>query len=99
MRPLTQYCALLWTRSPDALMSNRTLGERAMAKISVLLSAAEDARFAAYCAERGHKKSTLIARLIREHLDHEGFALQGTLFGRAPPPAESSKPRPGRKRP
>lgn len=28
-------------------------------------------RFEHYCERRGHKKSTLIARLIREHLDEE----------------------------
>jgi len=49
-------------------------------KISVVLSAVEFARFDAYCAEKGFKKSTLIARLIREHMDREGFHLQGTLF-------------------
>jgi len=42
-------------------------------KLSVLLNEAEEARFCAYCAEKGYKKSTLIARLVREHLDREGF--------------------------
>lgn len=51
-----------------------------MSKVSVLLTEGEEARFAAYCAERGFKKSTLIARLIREHLDREGYAPQGGLF-------------------
>jgi hypothetical protein len=74
-------------------------GVRAMAKISVLLTAAEEARFAAFCTERGHKKSTLIARLIREHLDQERFALQGALFGHDTPHAHSPKPRFGRTRP
>lgn len=50
-----------------------------MAKVSVLLSAAEEARFSAYCDEWGYKKSTLIARLIREHLNREGFAAQASL--------------------
>jgi hypothetical protein len=31
-------------------------------------------RFEKFCEARGHKKSTLIARLIREHLDREGGA-------------------------
>ena len=31
-------------------------------------------RFEAYCEAKGFKKSTLIARLIREHLDRENFA-------------------------
>ena len=50
-----------------------------MPKISVLLSETEDARFSAYCDERGHKKSTLIARLVRDHLDREGYAAQASL--------------------
>lgn len=50
------------------------------AKISVLLSEDEAERFEAYCHERGYKKSTLIARLIREHLDRERFQVQRRLF-------------------
>ncbi len=50
-----------------------------MAKLSVLLSEIEEARFEAYCRDKGHKKSTLIARLIREHLDREGYAPQAAL--------------------
>ena len=50
-----------------------------MPKVSVLLSEADEARFSAYCRDKGHKKSTLIARLIREHLDHEGYAAQASL--------------------
>ena len=33
----------------------------------------EAERFEAYCRDRGFKKSTLIARLIREFLDKEQF--------------------------
>jgi len=33
----------------------------------------EAAAFERYCASLGFKKSTLIARLIREHLDREGY--------------------------
>jgi hypothetical protein len=51
-------------------------------KISVLLAVGEAERFEAYCEARGFKKSTLIARLIREHLDRERFQAQGNLFGR-----------------
>ena len=47
-----------------------------MSKISVLLCESEDERFSAYCQERGYKKSTLIARLVRDHLNGEGFAIQ-----------------------
>jgi len=43
--------------------------DRKRAKISVLLDSEEFDRFDAYCQERGFKKSTLIARLIRDHLD------------------------------
>ena len=48
-------------------------------KVTVLLDAEEFERFAAFCVERGHKKSTLVARLIREHLDSEGFRAQRDL--------------------
>lgn len=50
------------------------------AKISVLLEPAEASRFDAYCRSRGFKKSTLIARLIRDHLDSEKFGRQRSLF-------------------
>ena len=43
-------------------------------KVTVLLSSAEFRRLAAYCEKKGFKKSTLIARLVRDHLDDEGFA-------------------------
>ena len=49
-------------------------------KISVLLDDDEAARFDAFCATQGYKKSTLIVRLIKEHLDREGFPLQGSLL-------------------
>jgi hypothetical protein len=49
-------------------------------KISVLLEPAEANRFDAYCRSRGFKKSTLIARLIRDHLDSEKFDRQRSLF-------------------
>ena len=47
--------------------------------VSVLLTEEEFTRLEAFCEERGHKKSTLIARLIREHLDEEQFQMQGRL--------------------
>lgn len=43
------------------------------ARIQVLMPPTEAARFADFCRERGHKKSTLIVRLVREHLDRERF--------------------------
>lgn len=49
-------------------------------KISVLLGKEEAARFDAFCATQGYKKSTLIVRLIKEHLDREGFPLQDSLL-------------------
>ena len=48
-------------------------------KVTVLLDSSEFDRFQNYCADRGFKKSTLIARLIREHLDAEGFDMQPQL--------------------
>ncbi|MGX9967088.1 hypothetical protein ACVFYP_27445 [Roseomonas sp. F4] len=50
--------------------------------MAVLLTEVEGERFDAFCRERGHKKSTLIARLIKEHLNSEGYASQPELFGR-----------------
>ena len=56
-------------------------------KVTVLLSDEEFDRLDAYCRERGYKKSTLLARLIRQYLDLEGFNVgrEGALnrFGRA----------------
>lgn len=59
------------------------LGGAAMprnARVHVLLPDAEGERFEAYCKAKGFKKSTLIARLIREHLDRERFGAQQELF-------------------
>jgi len=48
-------------------------------KVTVLLDPHEFQRFEAYCAKLGFKKSTLIARLIREHLDSQGFSMPRDL--------------------
>lgn len=48
-------------------------------KITVLLDTNEFERFERYCDSQGFKKSTLIARLIREHLDGERFQVQKSL--------------------
>lgn len=40
-------------------------------RITVLLEEEVDAKFTAFCQDKGFKKSTLAARLIREHLAHE----------------------------
>lgn len=53
-------------------------------KVTVLLSAQEFARLDAYCKERGFKKSTLLARLAREHMNHEGFRTQMEMFEEEP---------------
>ncbi len=45
-------------------------------RVQVLLRTGEAERFERYCQERGYKKSTLIARLVREHLDREGFEMR-----------------------
>ena len=50
-----------------------------LVRLTVLLKPQEAARLDAYCEESGHKKSTLIARLIRDHLDaaERGQAVTG----------------------
>lgn len=50
-----------------------------MSKVTVLLSSSEFARLDAYCDEHGFKKSTLIARLLREYLDAQQFPRQEVL--------------------
>jgi hypothetical protein len=54
------------------------------ARVHVLIPDAEAERFDAYCKLKGYKKSTLIVRLIREHLDHERFEAQQEMFDRKP---------------
>ena len=43
------------------------------ARIQVLMPPDEALRFDAFCRERGYKKSTLIVRLVREHLERERY--------------------------
>jgi hypothetical protein len=50
------------------------------ARVHVLIPDEEAERFEAYCRAKGFKKSTLIVRLIREHLDREHFEAQQELF-------------------
>jgi metal-responsive CopG/Arc/MetJ family transcriptional regulator len=45
-------------------------------KVTVLLPEEEFHRLDGYCRERGYKKSTLVARLIRQYLDLEGYGVQ-----------------------
>jgi hypothetical protein len=40
-------------------------------RVQVLMRPEDASRFERFCETRGHKKSTLIARLIRDHLDRE----------------------------
>ena len=53
-----------------------------LVRVQVLMPRPEADRFDAYCREKGYKKSTLIARLVREYLDRETFVLQPDLFRR-----------------
>lgn len=52
-------------------------------RVHVLIPNGEAERFDAYCKEKGFKKSTLIVRLIREHLDREQFQVQRDMFKKA----------------
>ncbi len=53
--------------------------QKKQSKITVLLDADGFDRFERFCDLQGFKKSTLIARLIREHLDREDFEVQESL--------------------
>jgi hypothetical protein len=50
-----------------------------VSKVTVLLSESEFARLDAFCEEKGYKKSTLVARLIRDYLDSLQFPNQEEL--------------------
>lgn len=43
-------------------------------RVQVLMRPGDAAAFERYCENLGFKKSTLIARLIREHLEREGYS-------------------------
>jgi hypothetical protein len=49
-------------------------------RIQVLMPRDEADRFEEYCRERGFKKSTLMVRLVRDHLEQEKFKPQHELF-------------------
>lgn len=66
-------CALVWTTAHKCAML------RQMPRITLLMAASEYLRFEAYCESQGFKKSPLIARLVREHLDRENFYVQQPL--------------------
>ena len=81
MRTLPDNCALLRTA---AEWRGKTVREKSR-KITVLMDASDFERFESFCDSRGYKKSTLIARLIREHLKGETFLSQRNLpFGTEP---------------
>ena len=48
-------------------------------RITVLLTQEEAEAFDTYCRRSGFKKSTLIVKLIREHLERDGFTYQAKL--------------------
>lgn len=51
-------------------------------RVTVILPALEGEAFEAYCHSKGYKKSTLISKLIREHIENSGFKHQPSLFSR-----------------
>ena len=53
-----------------------------LVRVQVLMPKPQAVRFDTYCRDKGYKKSTLIARLVREYLDRETFAPQSELFSR-----------------
>ena len=53
-------------------------------RVTVILSDEDAEVFEAYCEQQGYKKSTLINRLIREHIENEGFKHQRKLFDSKP---------------
>jgi hypothetical protein len=59
-----------------------------LARVTALFSEDEAERFSAYCTRHGFKKATLIARLVREHLDRE-YRKQ---TGKRPPKATRKEP-------
>ncbi len=58
-----------------ALYGAVAMAKKTPTKVTVLLSDAEFERLDGYCRERGFKKSTLLARLIRQYLDAEGYGV------------------------
>ena len=60
-----------------------------MPKLTVLLESRLSRLFEAYCKQEGFKKSTLVVKLIRDHLRAAGFANQAELF--SPNPNASSE--------
>jgi hypothetical protein len=63
-----------------------------MRRVTLLLDDDEFALLQKYCAEKGYKKSTLVARLIRDFLERERVVSQRDLF---PEVHRSSRRAPG----
>ena len=61
-------------------------------RVQVLLTEDEAARFERYCHDHGHKKSTLLVRLLREFLDREGYPDQRSLIPASGAPNGTEKP-------
>lgn len=86
MRIIEQICLHLislddiWAKGSYCIQIPAQLGKLGVMtsrkKISVLLTESEAKRFESFCIDKGYKKSTLIARLIREHLEKENFQTQ-----------------------
>ena len=57
-------------------------------RLTVLFTTEEYARLTDYCHSHGFKKSTLVARIVREYLDRSGDQSQMTL-----PLSRSQQPR------
>lgn len=51
------------------------MAKKVPTKVTVLLTDEEFDRLDGFCRDRGFKKSTLIARMIRQFLDAEGYGL------------------------
>jgi hypothetical protein len=78
----TQNCTHMLTSETLCLHTASAGGLKMVdsVRVQVLLPPDQAERFDGYCRELGFKKSTLIARLIREHLDQEHFKPQHQLF-------------------
>lgn len=66
-------CVILYTVGANQWTAPH-MAQASATRVQVLMSDHDAGRFEAYCEAKGFKKSTLIARLIREHLDRENFA-------------------------
>ena len=53
-------------------------------RVTVILKDDEADVFATYCERNGFKKSTLIKRLIREHIENSGYRHQKDMFAKNP---------------